>query len=472
MSAQDDGGGPGSGRSARENEVFGHPLDAAQHFFSQSDPHSASRSNSNSLGNAPSLQTWGNNALNAQQSEVSLMAQGAGRPGQPAGGQRPIFGGGSPVFAQMPTYTPVTRGPELRPQAPQPQPAYTPYNPSPAPAQPSQQAASGLSYPSPQAPSPLSYPSLHPAPRRAIRALIRAPRRATRTRSRSRLPAIRLSSRRRRANRRISPRRPISPPISRFVRRASRAPSIPARRPIPHRAITARKAYPSQPYRQSELCRCELSRAGIGGCELPRIRASIRISPIRISAIRISPSRILPMRASRSRRASTQASPTRAFPARMASLSRSRPRRLRPWRSGRSRLRFLPQRAGAGLRPGAAKRSAAATASLRRHLRSAAADFAGLDRAEPPAGAGFLRGRAARCRFPRRGSGASRARRPRQVRDDVQRPQRLHGGQRAARRHRSRRRLGLRLQAERRRSWQRAAALGHGRQPAGEGASR
>ena len=163
MSAQDDGGGPGSGRSTRENEVFGHPLDAAQHFFSQSDPHSASRSNSNSLGNAPSLQTWGNNALNAQQSEVSLMAQGAGRPGQPAGGQRPIFGGGSPVFAQMPSYTPVTRGPELRPQAPQPQPAYTQYNPGPAPAQPSQYAGSGLSYPSPQAPSPLNYASLQPA---------------------------------------------------------------------------------------------------------------------------------------------------------------------------------------------------------------------------------------------------------------------------------------------------------------------
>ena len=163
MSAQDDGGGPGSGRSTRENEVFGHPLDAAQHFFSQSDPHSASRSNSNNLGNAPSLQTWGNNALNAQQSEVSLMAQGAGRPGQPAGGQRPIFGGGSPVFAQMPSYTPVTRGPELRPQAPQPQPAYTQYNPGPEPAQPSQYSGSGLSYPSPQAPSPLNYASLQPA---------------------------------------------------------------------------------------------------------------------------------------------------------------------------------------------------------------------------------------------------------------------------------------------------------------------
>jgi cell division septation protein DedD len=162
MSAQDDGGGPGSGRSGRGNEVFGHPLDAAQHFFSQSDRQTASRSNSNSVGNAPSLETWGNNALNAQQSEVSLMAQGPGRPGQPAGGQRPIFGGGSPVFAQMPSYTPVTRGRDPRPQAPQPQPAYTPYDPGPAPTQPSQHAGSGLRYPSPQTPSPLNYPSSQP----------------------------------------------------------------------------------------------------------------------------------------------------------------------------------------------------------------------------------------------------------------------------------------------------------------------
>jgi cell division septation protein DedD len=118
--------------------------------------------NRQSMGHAPGVQTWGNNALNAQQSEGSLMAHGAGRPGQPAGGQRPMFGGGSPVFAQMPAYTPVTRGPDLRP-ANAPQPAYTPYDPSQPPhSQPSQQAA-GLSYPGPQSPSPLNYPSPHPA---------------------------------------------------------------------------------------------------------------------------------------------------------------------------------------------------------------------------------------------------------------------------------------------------------------------
>src|SRR5262245_30849236 len=80
-----------------------------------------------SVGNAPSKETWGSNALKAQPSEVSLMAQGAGRPGQPAMGQRPMFGGGNPAFAQMPAYTPVTRGNEQRQPAPQPlQPSYSP----------------------------------------------------------------------------------------------------------------------------------------------------------------------------------------------------------------------------------------------------------------------------------------------------------------------------------------------------------
>lgn len=144
MSTQDDGYGRKAGPNPGSQSEF---------------------TNRQSLGHAPDVQNWGNNALNAQQSEGTLMAHGGGRPGQPATGHRPIFGGGSPVFAQMPTYTPVTRGPDHRPQAPEPpQPAYTPYDPSQAaPTQPSQQAASGLSYPSPQSPSPLSYPSPHPA---------------------------------------------------------------------------------------------------------------------------------------------------------------------------------------------------------------------------------------------------------------------------------------------------------------------
>jgi cell division protein FtsN len=128
----------------------------------QAGPNPGSQSGFNdnqSLGGAPGVETWGNNALNAQKSEVSLMAHGAGRPGQPAGGQRPMFGGGSPVFAQMPVYTPVTRGPEAAPPPPQaPQPAYNPY----AAPQPSQPPASGHGYPNPQTPSPLAYPSANP----------------------------------------------------------------------------------------------------------------------------------------------------------------------------------------------------------------------------------------------------------------------------------------------------------------------
>jgi hypothetical protein len=78
--------------------------------------------NRQSAGTAP--QNWGANALSTQKSEVAFMVQGAGRPGQP--GQRSIFGGNGPVFAQMPSYTPVTRGPA--PQAPEPQqPPFTPY---------------------------------------------------------------------------------------------------------------------------------------------------------------------------------------------------------------------------------------------------------------------------------------------------------------------------------------------------------
>ena len=89
------------------------------------------------------------------------MAHGAGRPGQPAGGQRPMFGGGSPVFAQMPVYKPVTRGPDHAPQMPEPPQSYAPYT-QPAPMGQPQQAAPGMAYPG-QPPSPLNYQSPHPS---------------------------------------------------------------------------------------------------------------------------------------------------------------------------------------------------------------------------------------------------------------------------------------------------------------------
>ena len=114
-----------------------------------------------SVGNAPSAQTWGNNALKAQPSEVSPMAHGAGRPGQPAG-QRPMFGGGSPMFAQMPSYTPVTRGNEQRQPAPAPtQQGFSPYTPS----QPTAQTQAPLNYQSAYSPPPSqpNYPAQAPS---------------------------------------------------------------------------------------------------------------------------------------------------------------------------------------------------------------------------------------------------------------------------------------------------------------------
>jgi hypothetical protein len=62
-------------------------------------------------------QSWGAPAHTAHRSEEPFMTSGAGRPGQPMMGQRSIFGTGrGPVFAQMPAYTPVTRGSEPQPQ--------------------------------------------------------------------------------------------------------------------------------------------------------------------------------------------------------------------------------------------------------------------------------------------------------------------------------------------------------------------
>jgi cell division septation protein DedD len=147
--------------------------------------------NRQSPGSAP--QTWGANALDAQKSEVAFMGQGAGRPGQP--GQRSIFGGGGPVFVQMPTYTPVTRGPAPKAPKPPQQPSFAPYPasqpapqifqnafasqpvqlapqpvPAPAPSFPNLQTAGAPSYQAPDfqpqgyhANQPQSAPSFSPA---------------------------------------------------------------------------------------------------------------------------------------------------------------------------------------------------------------------------------------------------------------------------------------------------------------------
>lgn len=71
-------------------------------------------------------QSWGAPTHTPHRSEEPFMTSGAGRPGQPRMGQGSIFGTGrGPFFAQMPPYTPVTRGSEPQPQ-PQNMPEPTP----------------------------------------------------------------------------------------------------------------------------------------------------------------------------------------------------------------------------------------------------------------------------------------------------------------------------------------------------------
>lgn len=112
------------------------PLDLQSNFAS-----------SQSVGSAPGGEPWGMNSHKLHTSEVSNMDSGASKPGQPVIGQRSIFGGGRPAFAQMPAYTPVTRGPgqSAQPaQAPQPEQGYgNPLAAAPEAYQPARQGMNG-----------------------------------------------------------------------------------------------------------------------------------------------------------------------------------------------------------------------------------------------------------------------------------------------------------------------------------------
>ena len=364
----------------------GHGRKAGPNPGSQSD-----FTNRPSLGQAPGVQTWGNNALNAQQSEVSLMAHGAGRPGQPAGGQRPIFGGGSPVFAQMPTYTPVTRGPDIRPQTPTAAAACLhplrsePTRPFPAePAgrfrvelpEPAIAVSAELSERSPGRSAELSEPS---AGRRAE--LSKLPS-GGRTRATRATPSYQAAE--------FSPQsyQPANQPV--------RAPSYPGAEHAGSQAYPASSYNGAQGFSEpalwrSELRRCELRRVRRGRCELPRVelRPEFRRSNL---PIRISPSRASPMRASPSRRASTPASPSTSFPAAHDfghQDQRAPDNYAQPEIHSQSFDSFADE-AGQDYGQVPAERPAAAVAGVRRHLRPAAPDFAGVERSGAPRRPGFL----------------------------------------------------------------------------------
>ncbi len=123
----------------------------------------SSFANNQGVGTAQGGDAWSGSALDAKKSEVNSMAQGPARPlmGQ---GQQPIFGGGSSVFAPMPTYRPVTAEPQQAQQpqppqqkAPEPAPAFNPYPPVEQPSVPRQPATPNYASPQPE-PRPSGYP--------------------------------------------------------------------------------------------------------------------------------------------------------------------------------------------------------------------------------------------------------------------------------------------------------------------------
>ncbi len=406
---------------------------------------------------APSAQAW-----STQPSEVGLMGQGAGRPVRPATGQRPMFGGGSPVFAQMPSYTPVTRGADLRPQIPEPSSTYSPYGGQPP--QHADEHGSGLGYPSPQA--PLNYPGAYaePAPSYQSPQPGAAPSYQSAQRVASGYDAASNYQATDFGGQAYQPFQPAP----------FRGTEQPGSQPYAASGYDEFAGLPEPGLPRPGLHRSKLRRAGRGRCEFPgvELRSEFRRSQIRQPEFRQAWFRRCGLLAAAG---IGREFPRSGFSRRRESGPAESPgrRRLRcARRRSRSRFRTLRRRTGAGLRPGRAEdRSPAPTASFRRNLRSAAADRARFDRTATAAGAELLRERASRCRFPRRRADAS-ARHAGQERLLAQEPERLHGRKRASRRDCSRRRACRCLQAERRRPRQRTAALGPGRQHARQGSAR
>ena len=221
-----------------------------------------------------------------QRSEVGLMGQGAGRPVRPATGQRPMFGGGSPVFAQMPSYTPVTRGADLRPQIPEPSSTYSPYGGQPP--QHADEHGSGLGYPSPQA--PLNYPGAYaePAPSYQSPQPGAAPSYQSAQRVASGYDAASNYQATDFGGQAYQPFQPAP----------FRGAEQPGSQPYAASGYDESQDFQTQAYQGTRASPIELRRAGRGRCGGFRKRASIRTSPIRNSRTRILPSLASPMRAS------------------------------------------------------------------------------------------------------------------------------------------------------------------------------
>ena len=220
--------------------------------------------NRQGAGNAPGVQTWGNNALNAQTERGNLHGSRSGKAGSAGQRTAPDFGGGSSVFAQMPTYTPVTRGPSLarrlRSRRSFLQPVSARARPCSRASRPRQ---AELPEPAVAVPAELSKSSPAAAP--SYRARIRALRRAIRTPSRAAAGLSPTSTAATPGYQAADLAASLSaPPISRRALRASRRRAS-GSQAYPAPSYNGAQGFPSQSFAESELRRCELPRTRNSG---------------------------------------------------------------------------------------------------------------------------------------------------------------------------------------------------------------
>ena len=294
--------------------------------------------------------------------------------------------------------------PDLRPQTPDRQPAYTPYDGQP-PRPAGQQAASGLELSEPAAPSLSAIRAAYPE-RRAELSEPSAGRRARAIRARSRA-APGYDTGAELSGHGLSPAK-LSARQSAGRRRASLAPSMPASQPYPASSYNERaRASRARPISRSELRRCELRREPARGrCELPGIelRSEFRRPELRQSEFRQAELRRCELPASR--RASTRTFPEQVLPRAHELHGHQEPMApdaygarpdVKPIKASNpsptNRRRITARCAPKTIRAGSCKPSTPSTIS-RRRSRS-------VRTSRPPPDAGFLRERAARCRFPR-----------------------------------------------------------------------
>ena len=203
-----------------------------------------------------------------------------------------------------------------------------------------------------------------------------------RTRSRSRLPAISLSSPRRRANKRISLPRPYHPANQPVRQQSFQSAEHPGAQGYPASSYNGAQAYPSQPFGNQNYADASFPEPGSGDASFPESSFDQNFTDQNFGNQNFAKANFADASFPELQGFDCKL-PRHELSQRAWFRAAGAGHGLRPWRSGRSRLRFFSttnRRRIMARRP--AKRPAAAIASVRRHLRSTAADCVGLT--EPP----------------------------------------------------------------------------------------